>query len=336
MTSGKSSKRSTIYDVARAAGVSYQTVSRVINDSPHVSSKTRSLVMQVIQELDYRPNKSAQVLNTQRSNLIEVIALDLSTGAPAIDTLSYTARNLGYKMMISAVHEEDLEATLNDAFGRSVDGFIFISSNNRVSSTEFQHLSHNIPFVRMIAEFGSNVPSVVYDQRLGAQLAARHIIGLGHRQIAEICGPPMTLDSLARHEGLLIALRDFGLKLGPSVGGDFSIESGYMAAEQLLDSGEAFTAVVVSNDAMALGAIHALRSRGLRVPDDISVIGFDDSNFSAYVDPPLTTVRQDFQLMAKVATEYLVSLIEKPDETPLYQQVLAPQLIIRHSTRRIG
>src|SRR5690349_565678 len=115
-------KRSTIYDVASVAGVSYQTVSRVINNNPNVAPKTRHRVLKAIEELDYRPNKSAQVLNTQRSHLIEVIALDIFSGAPMIDTISSVAKQHGYKVIISAIKVDDLEITLDDALGRTVDG----------------------------------------------------------------------------------------------------------------------------------------------------------------------------------------------------------------------
>jgi LacI family transcriptional regulator len=334
MTNGKSSKRYTIYDVAEAAGVSYQTVSRVINNSPNVSGETRSRVIDAIETLQYRPNKSAQVLNTQRSHLLEVIAMDISTGAPAIDTMSYVAKQRGYKVMISAIDPEDLEPVLNDALGRSIDGIIFICSVERIPSSQFQALCQKIPFVRMIAEFGTDVPSVALDQQHGSRLATQHLIELGHRHIAEIRGPRQNVDSLARHEGWLAALKEAGLQTGPSAPGRFTVDGGYSAVESLLDSGEPFTAIVSANDEMAVGAIRALSDRGLRVPDDISIVGFDDVHYAAYITPPLTTIRQDFRLMARCTIDYLIELIEKP-ETPLQQHIIVPQLVIRQSTRSI-
>ncbi len=334
MSSEQPARRSTIHDVAKAAGVSYQTVSRVINNSPNVSAKTRLHVLSVIRELNYRPNQAAQVLNTQRSHVIEVVALDISTGAPAIDTMAYVARDLGYKMMISVIYEDDVEVTVNDALSRSVDGFIFISSTNHVSSFDFQAMCRNKPFVRMIAELGANVPSVVYDQRAGMKMATQHLIDLGHKQIAEISGPPENLDSVARHAGFISALEENGIKPGPRVVGRFSIQSGYDATQQLLKTDASFTAIVGANDEMAFGAISALREHGLCVPDDISLVGFDDYNFAAFSTPPLTTLRQDFRLLAKIAAEYIVELIENP-ATPLQQKVLIPEFIVRDSTRRI-
>lgn len=334
-TNRKLPKPYTIYDVANTAGVSYQTVSRVINDSPNVAAATRSRVMNAIQTLGYRPNKSAQVLNTQRSYLLEVIALDIFSGAPAIDTMSYVAKERGYKLMISAIDLEDLEAVLNDALDRSVDGIIFICSAARMPSARFQAMCQKIPFVRMIAEFGANVPSVVLDQQVGSRVATQHLIDLGHRHIAEIGGPRDNVDSMTRHEGWLAALRECGLKPGPRAPGRFTVEGGYAAAEALLDSNEPFTAIVSANDEMALGAVRALNDKGLRVPEDISIVGFDDVHYAAYLNPPLTTVRQDFRLMAKHTIDYLIALIEKP-ETPREQHIIVPQLVIRHSTQPLS
>jgi DNA-binding LacI/PurR family transcriptional regulator len=335
MASGKLPKRYTIYDVADAAGVSYQTVSRVINKSPNVSEETRLRVMNAIQEMEYQPNKAAQVLNTQRSYLLEVIALDLFSGAPAIDTMSYLAKERGYKVMISAIDEADLEIVLQDALGRSVDGIIFLCSSARIPSAHFRDLCQKTPFVQMIAEYGTAIPSVVLDQQYGSQLATRHLIDLGHRNIAEISGPRDNVDSKARHQGWLAALADCSLKPGPSAPGRFTVEGGYAAAEALLDGKRPFTAIVSANDEMALGAIRGLHEHGLHVPEDISIVGFDDVHFAAYTMPPLTTVRQDFRLMAKHTIDYIIELIEKP-QSPLEQRVIVPQLIIRESTRALS
>jgi LacI family transcriptional regulator len=330
-TKANLSKSYTIYDVADAAGVSYQTVSRVINDSPNVSPSTRSRVLAAIQTLGYRPNKAAQLLNTQRSHMLEVIALDLFAGAPAIDTMSYLAKERGYKVMISAIDLGDLESVLNDALDRSVDGIIFICSAARMPSARFQAMCQKIPFVRMIAEFGADVPSIVLDQKEGSRVATRHLIDLGHRQIAEISGPRDNVDSMHRHEGWLSALQECGLQPGPSAPGRFTVEGGYAAAEMLLDSKQPFTAIVSANDEMALGAVRALNDQDLRVPDDISIVGFDDVHYAAYLNPPLTTIRQDFRLMAKHTIDYVISLIENPN-TPRQQHIIVPQLVVRQST----
>jgi DNA-binding LacI/PurR family transcriptional regulator len=177
---------------------------------------------------------------------------------------------------------------------------------------------------------GAAIPSVLYDQVQGARLAMEHLLDLGHRKIAEISGPLLNHDGADRHESYLKMMRQHGLE-GLSVEGDFSIEGGYQAMKSLLNSGKDFSAVFIANDSMAFGAHSALREAGLRVPEDISIVSFDDVPEAAHFVPKLTTVRQDFQVLGRVTIEYLLSMIENP-ETEIYQRVLQPQLIIREST----
>lgn len=329
----KTEKRLTIYDVARAAGVSHQTVSRVINNSPNVSEATRSRILNVISALDYRPNRVAQVLNTQRSNMLEVISLDAYViMSPVVDTMSRVAKERGYKMIFSVIHEDLLEETINEALGRLVDGFIFTTSRTGTDHDSLKAMCKTTPFVRLVAEYGVTVPSVLYDQRHGEAQVIRHLVELGHQAIAEIRGAPDNFDAIARHNGLIATLQEYGLATAACVAGNFTVESGYRAAQVLFEAGKPFTAIAAANDEMAIGAMAYLKQQGLRVPDDISIVGFDDHPFAAFADPPLTTMRQDWTLMARIATEYLVNLIEKPD-TPRYQHVLIPELVLRQSTR---
>ena len=195
-------------------------------------------------------------------------------------------------------------------------------------------LTHGIPFVQIGATLGVNLPSVIYDQAKGARLATQHLIDLGHRQITEISGPLPNYDARDRHEGWLMTLSDNRIEPGLSMESGFTVEGGYQAMSRLLDEGAVFTAVFVGNDSMALGALTAPRQRGLHVPDDVSVVGFDGVLESAHLVPGLTTVRQDFQLLGALAVEYIIELIEKPD-TPIYQRVLPPKLVIRESTRAV-
>jgi LacI family transcriptional regulator len=335
MTNPRAIKRATIYDVAEMAGVSYQTVSRVINNNPNVSSKTRNRVLKVIKDLNYQPNRAAQVLNTQRSHLLQIIMVDLGyTEVLTIDIVSSTARKLGYNVIVSMIDQAHLEKTLDEGFSHSVDGFMFISPNVNILEVDLKALCHHVPFVQMQIGISPSTPSIVYDQRYGAYLATRHLIDLGHRHIAEIRGNNLLFDSLARHEGWLMTLREYGLQPGLSVVGNFSSEGGYKAANELLDSSQPFTAVVVGTDAMAQSAIYAFYERGLRVPEDISVVGFDNTPTSKYTIPPLTTIKHDNIVLRHLATEYLVDLIEQP-ETPVHQRVLMPELVIRQSTRAI-
>jgi DNA-binding LacI/PurR family transcriptional regulator len=330
----KSKRRPTLRDVAREAGVSYQTVSRVINNNANVSAGTRHRVLKAIEALDFHPNRAAQILQTEKSRTIEVVMPYFGFNRVLYD-MARTTHELGYHFVISAIDNDEFASTLESANSRLIDGLILIPLIPIVDDYDtLIELTHGIPFVQIGARLGVNLPSVIYDQAKGARLATQHLIDLGHRQIAEISGPLPNYDAHDRHEGWLMTLSDNGIEPGPSVESDFTIEGGYWAMSRLLDEGAVFTAVFVGNDSMALGAQTALRQRGLCAPDDVSVVGFDDVPESAHLVPGLTTVRQDFQLLGQLAVEYIIDLIEKPD-TPVYQRVLPPKLIIRKSTRAI-
>lgn len=327
-------KRPTLRDVAREAGVSYQTVSRVINNNEHVAAHTRNQVMKAITTLGFRPNRAAQIMQTERSQTIEVVIFYAGFNIFLYE-MARTAQQLGYHFVISAITEQEFVHTLESAAARFVDGLILVPMTPLDTDYEtLMELTDGIPFVQIGARLGEHLPSVIYDQVQGGRLATQHLIDLGHRQIAEISGPLRNHDGYDRHVSWTATLKEYGLSTTLSEEGDFSIEGGYQAMSRLLDRGEPFTAVFVANDSMAFGAHTALRQRGLRVPADISVIGFDDIPEAAHFVPGLTTVRQDFYLLGRLAIEYLVSLIGDPD-TPVHQRVLPPRLIVRESTRAI-
>lgn len=331
----KPKRRPTLRDVAREADVSYQTVSRVINNNVNVSPSTRHRVLKAIEALDFHPNRAAQMLQTEKSHTIEVVMPYFGFNRVLYDMARITHER-GYHFIISAIDNAEFASTLESANSRFIDGLILIPLIPIVDDYEaLLALTHGIPFVQIGARLGVNLPSVIYDHAKGARLATQHLIDLGHRQIAEISGPLLNYDAYDRHEGWLATLSDNEIEPGPHVEGDFTIEGGYLAMARLLDEGAAFTAVFVGNDSMALGVQTALHQRGLRVPDDISVVGFDDVPESAHLVPKLTTIRQDFQLLGQLAVEYIIDLIEKPD-TPIYQRVLPPKLIVRESTRPVG
>jgi DNA-binding LacI/PurR family transcriptional regulator len=325
------SKRPTLRDVAREANISYQTVSRVINGNTHVSPETRSRVLKAINTLGFRPNRAAQILQTERSHTIEVVVF-YSGFNLFVYEMARTSQQLGYHFIISAITEQEFVSTLDSASSRFVDGLILVPMTPlRHDYEALLKLSRGTPFVQIGAKLGATIPSVIYDQVQGGRLATQHLIDLGHQRLAEISGPLHNHDGHDRHISWLATLRDSGLPPGPSVEGDFTIESGHELMHRLLDEGADFTGVVVGNDSMALGAYTALRERGLRVPEDISIVGFDDIPESAHLVPRLTTVRQDFHLLGRLAVEYVVSMIENPD-TPVHQRVLQPSLIVRDST----
>jgi DNA-binding LacI/PurR family transcriptional regulator len=324
-------KRPTVRDVAREAGVSYQTVSRVINDSSHVTSETRTRVLKAIETLGFRPNRAAQILQTERSHTLEVV-MPYNGFNRVLYNMPYVARQLGYHLVISAVNPDEFAETLRSGTSRFVDGFILLPLFPIIDDyDELLALSDGIPFVQIGARSGAYLPSVICDQAQGAKVAAQHLIDLGHRQLAEISGPLRSYDAYDRHEGWLSALKDNNIPSHISAEGEFTIDSGYQAMCQLLDGSTPFTAVFIANDSMTLGAYTALRARGLRVPEDISIVGFDDIPESAHILNGLTTVHQDFEMLGNLALEYLVGIIDNPD-TPVYQRVLVPKLVIRGTT----
>ena len=332
------SKRATLSDVAIQAGVSSQTVSRVINNSPQVSPKLRQKVLRVIAELDYQPNQAARSLKLQRSMLIYVFLFD--EGYPLrIDRLIEKGRGLGYRLVPAynvSGNSNTFRLTMEEAMTQMAEGILLFSASIENHHPDITRLNNrHIPIVYVDTYLGAPVASVVVDQRLGTRLATEHLIALGHRDIVEIAGPYHRLvDAQERHESWLATLHDHGLTPGRSLIGHswgFSPQSGYAAMKALLESGDHFTAAVCANDGLAMGALHALWEAGKRAPDDCSIVGFDDSEISRYTMPPLTTVRQNFDAVAEQSIAYLVSLIEDPS-TPVHQRVLYPELVVRQST----
>jgi DNA-binding LacI/PurR family transcriptional regulator len=331
-------KRATIRDIAKASDVSYQTVSRVINDSSGVSEKTRQRILRVMQDLNYQPNRAAQMLTTNRSFTLEALIVDVDYAGSLAKTtkaMMRAARQLGYSLLVSDTNLEDLPKAFENAASRLVDGVVLYAPNLDIADSDLLDISHNIPFVRRDYVPNSKLAWVGFNQVTATQQAVEHLIGLGHRDIAEISPPRHYHNGYWRHHTYLDVLRQHGLDVGPNIAGDYSMQSGYDTTRWLLASGKPFTAIVVGTDKMALGALHALREKGIRVPEDVSMVGFDNSELAAFVAPPLTTVEFKFDKQDEMVVKYLVELIKDPD-MEIHQRVLSSELIIRQSTRAIG
>ncbi|MBL8130963.1 MAG: LacI family DNA-binding transcriptional regulator [Anaerolineae bacterium] len=327
-------KRVTLHDIAAVAGVSAQTVSRVVNNQEGVSDDTRQRIQAIMDELNYRPNIAARVLNSQKTFLLEAVLVDVGYMGEIGDTIAEmakTAKDAGYDIIFSIITAAELETTLKQSAARMIDGFILLAPRLRHSDETMARLSQGIPFVRMSNQLGTSLPSVTYDFRLGTQLLMEYLVSLGHRQIAEISGPLEQLNALARHEEWQQFLLGHGLPLGPSIAVDYGMQPGYEAAHRLLEGGEAFTAVFAGNDDLALGVLRAFSEAGIRVPAEVSVIGFDDARHAAFVQPSLTTIRLDLVALGRIAAKYLIELIEDDAMIP-HQRVLTPELIVREST----
>lgn len=261
----------TLEDVAGACGVSYQTVSRVVNKSPAVADKTRSKVLRAIEELGYRPNLTARRLATRCASVIGMVGSNITYYGPAqvMVAIEETAKREGYNLMFARVQRPDraeLAEAITDLCAHQVDGLVLgVPVNGKADLV--RKLCRGTPFVTLDATVAPDVPTVIVDQRHGVWLAMRHLLELGHRRIAFVSGPAGWAPSEGRQAAWAQALRDARLEPGPCVEGDWSAESGYRAAEQLLALPRGrFTAVVTANDQMALGALRAFHDRGCTYP----------------------------------------------------------------------
>jgi DNA-binding LacI/PurR family transcriptional regulator len=333
-----------MFDVAAHCGVSHQTVSRVINGNPNVSAKTRAKVLAAIDELGYQQNLSAKALATGRTQTLGVLSFDSTLYGPTamLHSIQVAARDRGYRVVLNSVEEISNRAIaegINALSTSAVDGILVIAPR---SSDESEPLvfTPRVPVLFREVQNGESFAVVDIDQRAAARLATSHLISLGHKNTGHISGPASWLTAERRADGWRQALAEAGLPEGPVAEGDWTPASGYAAAKQLIQkrlSGEAdFTAVFVANDAMALGALRAFSEAGLRVPGQISVIGFDDAAESGYSMPSLSTVRQDFDTVGADLLEILLHQVEQPGSAVLTASMLvAGELVVRESTSRV-
>jgi DNA-binding LacI/PurR family transcriptional regulator len=322
-----------IRDVARQAGVSYQTVSRVLNDSPAIRPSTREQVLRVIDELGYRPNAAARALVTSRSNTIGVLAIQSTLYGPttSIQAIEIAAREAGYRISLTDIDAEDRDSVrvgLEFLLSQSIDALVILAAQENVFQT-VRSLPISVPFAMLQATDLDAGHSVSVAQADGGRLAVRHLIDLGHTEILHIAGPASWIEAAHRAEGYRTELSDAGLHPMSQIVGDWSADFGYRAGRELLRD-RAFTAVFCCNDQTALGFLHACRDAGVRVPEDVSVVGFDDIPESSHFSPPLTTVRQDFGEIGRRAVASL--LAELNGEPPLSHEPIAPALVVREST----
>jgi DNA-binding LacI/PurR family transcriptional regulator len=325
----------TMADVARRAGVSHQTVSRVLNDASAVRPETRRDVLAAIAELGYRRNSAARALVTRRSGLIGVIVDELPFHGPAstVVGLAEAAREAGYSVTLDPVWDAEgatLAAALEHHLQQGVEAVVLVSAHGEVpDAAALARL--NVPLIALDGFLGPTAPTAGVDQRAGGAMATEHLIRLGHRHIAHIAGPLGWPQATARLAGYREAMAAAGLEAGPVVVGDWSPRSGHDGALEALAARPDLTAVFVANDQMAAGALHALAEMGRTVPDDVSVVGFDDVPEAAYLRPPLTTIRQDFGSLGREAVRLVIGAIAGHD---LPTSLVPPLLVTRSSTAR--
>ena len=330
------SRSATLNDVGALSGVSYQTVSRVVNASPLVAEKTRERVLKAIAELGYLPNRAAQRLATRRSRVIGMVGSHITYYGPAQVMLSVeeTAKQHGYNLMFAGVQsasKNQVAAAIDDLFEHQVDGLV-LGVRVEGGLEAIRKLCRGIPFVALDRSNVPDVPTVIVDQQCGTRLAIQHLLDLGHQQIACIGGPPSWSASKERRRGWAKALKHAGLEPGPYLEGDWSAASGFAATEKMLKEAPGrFTAIVAANDHMALGVLRALHAKGIEVPRQMSVVGYDDLPESRFFEPPLTTVRHDFAHQGERCMEVLLGIINRQTFEPSLQ-ILKPEFVIREST----
>jgi DNA-binding LacI/PurR family transcriptional regulator len=320
-------------DVASLAGVSHQTVSRVLNAHPNVTARTRERVERAIAELGYRPNTAARSLVTRQSQAIGVLAAGTAHYGPANTLLGVqqAARNEGYSVSmasLSAVTPAGIHNALEHFLRQPVDGIVVIVPHEAML-TSLRTITMAVPLVAVGFGADERLTVAAVNQRAGAALAVQHLMDLGHASIAHISGPPDWIDATARTEGWRRTLQQAWLPDAVLVQGDWSAESGYRAGLKLAAS-DSVTAVFAANDQMALGALRAFSEAGLRVPEDISVVGFDDQPEAAYFVPPLTTVNQGFKELGARCIRMLLSEMAQGHSGAA--SVLNPKLVVRGST----
>ena len=336
--------RVTIREIAHEAGVSIATVSRVVNRRGDVAPETRELVTRVIQERGYTTNRSARGLSAGRTGLVGVL-VPLVFPAYFSAILSGAAEALAehnLQILLSpTAGEHEREVSILDRVHGLTDGALIILPEE--SSPELMRLldsGYRFVVLDPLMPLDGRIPSVSAAHTSGADQAMRHLLELGHRRIAQITGPRGWVATEDRRRGYQAALAAAGILPDPALEVDSipEIEPGRAAAESLLDLREPPTAIFAFNDNIAIGAVQAARARGLSVPRDLSIVGFDDIEHTTIVTPQLTTVRQPLAEMGRMAVSILVRLLEKQRSETLRVE-LATRLVVRESTappRQVG
>jgi len=324
-------------DVARLAGVSHQTVSRVVNGHPNLRPETRDRVLRAIRQLGYRPNTAARALVTRRSGTIGVIGSRSGFWGPSTvaRTVQAAGREAGYFVSSAnspGLTREELTDAVDHLRNQGVEGIILIAATDEALEVARTQVDLGVPVVVIEGDESKARWTVGVDQLAGAEAATRHLIELGHTGIAHLAGPQPWTEARARLAGWQAAMDAAGLRPSSLLIGDWSARSGYGLGQEVARRRE-LTAVFCANDQMALGLLRALSEAGLQVPGDVSVVGFDDIPEAAYLIPPLTTVRQDFTAVGHRAIEILQAAIAGE---PAPERLIGPELVVRASTAAPG
>jgi LacI family transcriptional regulator len=342
MTSGK---KATIREVASIAGVSIQTVSRVLNDHQYVADETRQRVIEAIKKLDYRPDAIARSLINRRSYTLGVVAGEVDFYGPQrlLNGIEKQSAALGYSLLLSIIHHHDVDhvaRVVDNLLSHQVDGIIWtapeIDSNHEWIRSRLRQVTN--PLIFVFGGISGGLPTVFSDNRAGGRLATEHLLAQGYRQIGLITGPRTWTVARERQLGWqdALAVANIPRDTRRVVEGDWSAASGERGLYQLIEQFPEMDAVFVSNDQMALGVLQAAHLLGRRVPEELAVVGYDAVPDSAYFWPPLTSVRQHLMEVGSTTVREITRLIERQHngETEAHPLCIGiqPQLIVRRSS----
>ncbi|WP_299127641.1 LacI family DNA-binding transcriptional regulator [uncultured Vibrio sp.] len=327
----------TFKDVAKLAGVSTQTVSRVTNGSESVAELTRNKVNAAIKQLGYVPNKGAQMLSRAKSTSVGLVTLDMALHGAAMiaNGVRMQAHDMNYGIAFSVVSEPNLANTreaIRELMAQQVDSIILNvplkSADAELLVEQYQHL--NLIFIDVPSN--SQVNYVCGDHAEGAKLAAQHLIESGRTHYLLITGPNESSASQIRHQSWLAALSDADCKVQYQHQGNWQAESGYLGVRDAVAKQATFDAVLVASDQMALGVLRALQELQISVPDKVAVVGFDGIEDSAYFNPPLTTIKQDFTTIGRQAVK-LAEKLNANSQDALLQHHIETSLLTRESSQ---
>jgi DNA-binding LacI/PurR family transcriptional regulator len=329
----KVSRDPAMTDVARLAGVSHQTVSRVLNGHPNVREQTRLRVRAAIEQLGYRPNNAARALVTGKSQLIGVIAQNSSLFGPAslLGAFESAAAEAGFSVSLRRVKvldRDSIAAAVEHHRDARVAGIVAIAPTASANEA-LAEVPAGVPLVTVDGDPARESPLVTVDQFQGAFDATTYLLESGHKTVWHVSGPPDWFDSAGRVQGWRAALAEARVEEPPLVAADWSAEAGYKAGQMLARMPEC-TAIFAANDHLALGILRAMHERNRVVPRDVSVIGFDDVPEAAYFIPPLTTVRPDFDAVARETLGLLLAQVTEGEVGEIHRTV-APSLVVRSS-----
>lgn len=326
-------KQPNIYDVARLAKVSHQTVSRVLNNNPSIRPETKTRVLKAMESLGYRPSLAARALASSRSKMLGILSSDTDFTGPAamVHHMEAAARAQGYFVVtvgIDANDEDSVRSGIDHLMKLGIEGLALVTPQLRAVEIARAAVS-GIPVVTLDSMYRMDELAVSVDNFAGGAAATQHLIDLGHRNIVHISGPQGWFESTTRAAGYTATM--LNANLTPQViDGDWQIDTGYRIGKKLDVDSKGVTALFIANDRMSFGFMHAMRERGIEVPKRLSIVGFDDLEEATYSSPPLTTLRQDFKELGNRAMNLLLSEISGTSTKKLDR--LIPELIKRGST----